>query len=600
MRKLIVLALLALSIMPALGDELAPFIYYEARDGYIIERADGTDSHILGEVLTVESTQFDASWSPSGAWLAWRGTDRGGCGSSPDSMDSLYLVGSSGEHRSTFQGIAYEWAPLDDRLLMVVMKDAEIFWQIRDPIEEIASGSLPEFASASVWDFAEALWIGDTAVVVYETHAVVIHPDLTVTRITLPQADYELSLRGETVFLADGELVAHNVLTQEERRVTASIQEILSVDWLGDAGLIKTNVGWVYLSPTQFKLLPADWPFDASADFALSLPFIDWQWVREGVAVAQSKEEWMIYDFSSDTQKILDIELNRYVFSDAVLSADEKWVAYVEEGPVMIDLVADETHYVAPIAASAYGNQGGDLFWHPTQNWLIVEEQGPAPCAGTYFTQVTDGTQRYEIPACGTRGACAHWLPEQVDPTPYPVFVKSAPPAPLKVIHTNEWVMKLDWSGNILQSDKDNHNSGVTAWDVTTGEEVSPITLTTIDYSSEEWLVFGPEILGESEHYVVGWYVYDKETQEPLFTEPEIYSENGYYHHYITPDERLLVAGGGGDPLKIWSLPDGALLFDDMIVTASALSPDGESVAVGLGWDVAIYDIDTLLEFGAR
>src|SRR5689334_15272750 len=110
MRKLIVLALLALSIMPVLGDELAPFIYYAAKNGYIIERADGTDSHILGEGMTVEPTQFDASWSPSGAWLAWRGSDSGGCGMSSDPIDSLYLVGSSGEYRSTFQALEYAWS----------------------------------------------------------------------------------------------------------------------------------------------------------------------------------------------------------------------------------------------------------------------------------------------------------------------------------------------------------------------------------------------------------------------------------------------------------------------------------------------------------
>src|SRR5688572_18563127 len=118
MRNLIVLAVLAFFSMRVLGDELAPFIYYESKDGYVIERADGTDSHILGEGLTLEAAQAYASWSPSGAWLAWRGYDLGGCGSSPDPVDSLYLAGIGGEYRFPFQQVAYKWSPMKDHLVL--------------------------------------------------------------------------------------------------------------------------------------------------------------------------------------------------------------------------------------------------------------------------------------------------------------------------------------------------------------------------------------------------------------------------------------------------------------------------------------------------
>lgn len=53
-----------------------PYIYYysEVLNSFVVERADGTDPHLLGADLMPEDPAGinGAGWSPSGEWLAWR------------------------------------------------------------------------------------------------------------------------------------------------------------------------------------------------------------------------------------------------------------------------------------------------------------------------------------------------------------------------------------------------------------------------------------------------------------------------------------------------------------------------------------------------
>ena len=65
------------------GESDIPYIYYFSADinAVVVERADGTDTHILGDgLLETESNYADYSgyiitesaWSSSGEWLAWK------------------------------------------------------------------------------------------------------------------------------------------------------------------------------------------------------------------------------------------------------------------------------------------------------------------------------------------------------------------------------------------------------------------------------------------------------------------------------------------------------------------------------------------------
>lgn len=62
---------------PTPAAEEAPYIYYYSRlhNAFIVERADGTDSFVLGEGVMPEDYGYvtDLQWSPTGRYFAWRG-----------------------------------------------------------------------------------------------------------------------------------------------------------------------------------------------------------------------------------------------------------------------------------------------------------------------------------------------------------------------------------------------------------------------------------------------------------------------------------------------------------------------------------------------
>ena len=72
---LIALNVFLLGALPARQDDV-PYIYYYsgALNGVVIERADGTDSRLIGQGLADDDTLFvqGPGWSPDGRWFAWR------------------------------------------------------------------------------------------------------------------------------------------------------------------------------------------------------------------------------------------------------------------------------------------------------------------------------------------------------------------------------------------------------------------------------------------------------------------------------------------------------------------------------------------------
>jgi hypothetical protein len=109
----------------ALSD--APYLYYYSNEvrAIIVERADGTDSRILGDGLA--STGYydnliDAGWSPSGQWLAWTANGRG-CEQKGlvCPVGSANVIRSDGSQRlTTFDswvgGVTFHWAENADLL----------------------------------------------------------------------------------------------------------------------------------------------------------------------------------------------------------------------------------------------------------------------------------------------------------------------------------------------------------------------------------------------------------------------------------------------------------------------------------------------------
>lgn len=82
MKRLLLILLICITLMPVLPASTAqppgsdaPYLYYysERLNAFVIERADGTDSRIFGDVALHQSTNsvFGAGWSPSGKWFAF-------------------------------------------------------------------------------------------------------------------------------------------------------------------------------------------------------------------------------------------------------------------------------------------------------------------------------------------------------------------------------------------------------------------------------------------------------------------------------------------------------------------------------------------------
>lgn len=123
MKRLIwIMILLALTIQASAQEALtnttaqsdAPYIYYysHALNGIVIERADGTDSRIIGQGL-VETLLPEAEgpgWSPNGEWFAWLMVD-----TFYRVSTSAYIISSDGEqiiHFEDFRCVqSMTWSP---------------------------------------------------------------------------------------------------------------------------------------------------------------------------------------------------------------------------------------------------------------------------------------------------------------------------------------------------------------------------------------------------------------------------------------------------------------------------------------------------------
>jgi hypothetical protein len=110
---------------PATQDD-APYLYYysQALNSVVIERADGTDSRIIGQGLVDEDVVFvyRPGWSPDGQWFAWRVWRREGY-YGYGSAGRGYVTSADGQTRldllDRFQCVdSMLWHPTDNILLV--------------------------------------------------------------------------------------------------------------------------------------------------------------------------------------------------------------------------------------------------------------------------------------------------------------------------------------------------------------------------------------------------------------------------------------------------------------------------------------------------
>lgn len=126
-------------------DSAAPYLYYYS--GYyhalVVERADGTDSRLLGEGLIPQSPHDLATgllWSPSGEWLAWAVYTGSGPIMSYRDPVKAYALSVDGQRRlTTLESLEaienIQWSPTEDLLLVVGYVHYESLYYKTSPLQ---------------------------------------------------------------------------------------------------------------------------------------------------------------------------------------------------------------------------------------------------------------------------------------------------------------------------------------------------------------------------------------------------------------------------------------------------------------------------------
>jgi len=177
MKKLILLLVAFLLTQSLYAQDVAqasdaPYIYYysDALNGLVIERADGTDSRVIGTGLVGELLpRIDGpGWSSDGTWFAWH---KASLNRTWSTVDSVYAIHMSGERNLVNQLRGYgcvrwmEWSPNTNMLLVLggltlrtscnsISQLVQTYRLINADTQTIAA----EFSSASSWDFQSPLY----------------------------------------------------------------------------------------------------------------------------------------------------------------------------------------------------------------------------------------------------------------------------------------------------------------------------------------------------------------------------------------------------------------------------------------------------------
>lgn len=131
MKRLLVFIFLLLLVQPTSAQDTspssdAPYIYYYSNvlNGVVIERADGTDSRIVGQQMVENPlnayTLESGGWSPSGRWLAFRTLQDYEYGSYPAEGYAVSTTGQTLSILNTFNCIyAMLWHHTEDMLFIM-------------------------------------------------------------------------------------------------------------------------------------------------------------------------------------------------------------------------------------------------------------------------------------------------------------------------------------------------------------------------------------------------------------------------------------------------------------------------------------------------
>jgi hypothetical protein len=118
--------LLSLPLPVNIQSDLPPYLYYysDYLNAFVVERADGSDSRMIGQGLVPKGDNIfiGSGWSPSGNWFAWTSYFNGGAIGGTGESISYVIATDTGEPFKRVNGLAnafLAWSPNEDRLLVI-------------------------------------------------------------------------------------------------------------------------------------------------------------------------------------------------------------------------------------------------------------------------------------------------------------------------------------------------------------------------------------------------------------------------------------------------------------------------------------------------
>ncbi len=706
----------------AQSEQQIPYLYYFSPDyqAFIIERADGVDSRLLGDgLMPIPADGYNSiaqsAWSVSGQWFAWTVAIRGPYGHWLS--ENTFLLSADGSRRipafDEYEHVRFQWSPQEDLLFAVGANTErqetytyeEDYLLINPQTGETSLIFSPTPTTAT--EYEDGGYIADyiapairwarngqhVAVSKSGSEQVTIinregqMHQLNITNPILAQEPSQFGYYGRVV-PENMQMIYHgetDLIVQDAVHQTSLSFDDIPVQqafWADDGqyALLMGEGVWLLSMPDErLTLIDADFAFEVpdsidppriwSPDSQHALlwntsgelfhfdlaqqnltildvetrenyPTIYWQWIQDNVVAVSSLYDYnarqkplYFYNFGTVEEQIIDlVEPLERLETDYVsfygdrfqMSPDGHVLAFINEGAVLYDLEADTIQGIRPDYNSFFANYGGEVYWHPDGEWLLVHEDGLV-AGGGFIRHIgvlsRDGQIRRDL------GDHVRWLPEQVTPDQLPPPpVSPLFPQPTQVLHGDTWQFYISWrlDGEQLITGLDLWFGGDTdliawnletqtstvvfeavptskrvGWETDTGGHYVPVLVDAPSlegYEAYQVKAFSPDgqqvVIYDNNQGLSIYEVDGNTTGEMLLTLTNSTITSVSY----SPDGRLIAFGSQWKRVEIWDVQTGEQLVTLPNNGAGvAFSPDGAYLAVTISWDIQIWDVGLLL-----
>lgn len=639
----------------------APYLYYysDYHNAFVIERADGTDTRLLGAANGPHPSGIywtsisGQGWSADGQWFLYFIDNQG--------YQTLQVMRVDGSRLSSTDAIeekiigAY-WSP-DGKNLLVRSEDEYglIHLYIVDTVQD------------------QIIYIWQAPDTPYEVYPFMWHPDGQSIHFYVEAHKYSYEDITLLTLYLDGREVSRTVQsvirgeygdTPTERPIITPDNRLAYITSSEPPTLVLEDI-----STNQTELLPLSgsiaYFMESSDDNRYHLLvtcqacdrwiYTDlkdqlWLWDSQKQSLEQVYKGILYYHEWRDGQFIITNDNNEWFSITphstplqvnplrnpylAIRNQQDAHHPYIIETwtqTVIRNIPNRQSILIPPHSArSSVSDQGGEFEWHPEQDWFISWENDTRSGGGSPRNVLgrvikADGAIYRDF---GNRcsGNCGGWLPPQVDISqlPPPMDSDLGRLIPQQIWQTTGWVGNFSWSPDsqqLLSGDIGSAWAWGDVWDINTRQLRYEVTYTYNDIP--EWqpnadgsyqISFQEQAIIDTTQKVAAtspdgrFYIargkddpsvpmiFDAVTQTALL---QLQGAEEFHHPHFSysPDGRWIAGGShDGGRLTFWDAATGEYLYTfDLFAGGVAFSPDGQWLAVGVGWDIHLYAVSDIL-----